>query len=58
MRATWASSKPSIEDSRPVAAMMAPPGTPGAATIVMPSMKTKPTHCAVEMLTPWVREIA
>ena len=42
MRATCWSLKPSMEDSRPVAAMMAPPGTPGAATIVMPSMKMNP----------------
>ena len=58
MSATCASSKPSIELSRPVAAMMAPPGTPGAATIVMPSMKMKPTHWRVDTVRPWVRTIA
>ena len=58
MSATCASSKPSIEDSSPVAAMMAPPGTPGAATMVMPSMKMKPAHCVTETSIPWVRQMA
>ena len=58
MSATWASLKPSMELSRPVAAMMAPPGTPGAATIVMPSMKMKPTHCRELTVRPWVRTMA
>lgn len=31
--------KPSIDSRRPSAAMTAPPGTPGAATIVIPSMR-------------------
>ena len=34
-------SNPNNASSTPRAAMMAPPGTPGAATIVMPSMKIK-----------------
>ena len=38
--------------------MMAPPGTPGAATIVMPSMKMKPTHCREETLRPCVNTMA
>ena len=58
MRATCWSLKPSMEDSRPVAAMMAPPGTPGAATIVIPSMKMKPIHWVVLTCRSWVRTIA
>ena len=58
MRATCASSKPSMEDSSPVAAIMAPPGTPGAATMVMPSMKMKPTHCTADTPSPWVNTMA
>ena len=38
------SSKPSMDCRMPSDAMMAPPGTPGAATIVMPSMKMKPAN--------------
>ena len=37
------SSKPSCDCSRPTAAMIAPPGTPGAATIMMPSIRMKPS---------------
>ena len=40
--------KPSIEESRPNDAMIAPPGTPGAATIVMPSIAIKPANIGVE----------
>ena len=36
------SSKPRLDCSRPAAAMMAPPGTPGAAIIMMPSRRMKP----------------
>ena len=42
MSASDWSSKPSIDERMPRAAMIAPPGTPGAATIVMPSMRMKP----------------
>ena len=38
------SSKPSMDCRMPSDAMMAPPGTPGAATIVMPSMKINPAN--------------
>ena len=34
--------KPNIEDRTPRAAIIAPPGTPGAATIITPSIKIKP----------------
>lgn len=37
-------SKPSIDDRMPSAAIIAPPGTPGAATIVTPSIKMKPAN--------------
>ena len=40
------SSKPSIDCRIPSAAMMAPPGTPGAATIVIPSRQTAGSRTA------------
>ena len=47
IKALSASVKPSILDRSPKDAMIAPPGTPGAATIVTPSMATNPAkhHC-------------
>ena len=45
--ACWASLKPSIDESTPSAAMMHPPGTPGAATIVMASIQTNPRNIGV-----------
>ena len=36
--------KPSIDCRRPSDAIIAPPGTPGAATIVMPSIQMKPKN--------------
>ena len=42
MSATAVSSKPSMLWRTPTAAMIAPPGTPGAATIVIPSMRMNP----------------
>ena len=36
------SSKPSMDCNNPSAAIIAPPGTPGAATIAIPSIKIKP----------------
>ena len=47
MRALSAWVKPSIDERRPREAMMAPPGTPGAATMVMPSMAMKPMNIGV-----------
>ena len=47
MRALSAWVKPSIEDSRPKDAIMAPPGTPGAATVVMASIAMKPIKIGV-----------
>ena len=44
--------------SRPKAAMMAPPGTPGAATIVMPSMRMKPLNAAGSSGWPDMRRMA
>ena len=44
IRAQSASLNPSMEVSSPNEAMMAPPGIPGAATMVMPSMKIKPVN--------------
>ena len=41
MSACWSASKPRMLDSGASAAMMLPPGTPGAATITMPSMRMK-----------------
>ncbi|OQB69329.1 MAG: hypothetical protein BWX93_01257 [Bacteroidetes bacterium ADurb.Bin139] len=38
--------KPRTDCSTPIAAMMAPPGTPGAATMVMASRKINPTKTA------------
>ena len=52
MSATCGSVKPSIEDSRPEAATIAPPGTPGAATMVTPSMKMKPTNTGTSIDWP------
>ena len=39
----WAS-KPRIDCITPSAAIMAPPGTPGAATIITPSMRMNPVN--------------
>ena len=45
MNAIIGSLKPNMSVSKPTAAMIAPPGTPGAATIVIASMKMKPMNC-------------
>ncbi len=52
------SSNPSIDCNSPNAAMMAPPGTPGAATIAMPSIMMKPAYCPSCNSPPDIRIIA
>ena len=52
MRATCGSVKPSIEESRPEAATIAPPGTPGAATMVTPSIRMKPIISGMSTVPP------
>ena len=47
------SEKPRTELSRPSEAMIAPPGTPGAATIVTPSMAMKDANIIVSNGMPW-----
>ena len=58
MRPTAVSSNPSADCRMPTAAMMAPPGTPGAATMVMPRRKMKPTYCHELMGVPVIVMIA
>ena len=58
MSATWSSEKPSMDDSRPTAAMIAPPGTPGAAIMVTPSMRMKPTARPGETSRPDMNTMA
>ena len=41
IRPCISASKPSMDSRMPRAAMTAPPGTPGAATMVMPSIRMK-----------------
>ena len=58
IKATAVSSKPKMDCNTPIAAIIAPPGTPGAATIVMPSMKMKPTIVSIGISKPVIIEIA
>ena len=46
IRVSIFSLKPSMDSRIPRAAITAPPGTPGAATIVMPSIRMKGSICA------------
>ena len=48
-----ASEKPRIEESSPREAIMAPPGTPGAAMMVMPSIAIKPANMPKSYGMPW-----
>ena len=47
MKAIIGSLKPSMLCNTPIAAMIAPPGTPGAATIVIASINMKPMKCTM-----------
>ena len=47
IKAQSASLKPSIDDNKPSDAMMAPPGTPGAAMMVIASMPMKPANIPI-----------
>lgn len=58
MRACAVSSNPSMPSSMPNAAIIAPPGTPGAATIVMPSMSMNPLKSVVFTGMPLIIIIA
>ena len=52
------SSKPSMDCNNPNAAIIAPPGTPGAATIAIPSIKIKPAIIPKEIGIPDISMIA
>ena len=44
IKACCSALKPNTDCKTPSAAMMAPPGTPGAATIMIPSMRINPVN--------------
>lgn len=58
MSACCSSLKPRIDARGARAAMMAPPGTPGAATIMMPSMRMKLMKVRVSWPMPSMRQMA
>src|SRR5690606_11355704 len=52
IKASFSKSKPSMEEIIPIAAMIAPPGTPGAAIMVTPSIQINPANCMKSMGMP------
>src|SRR5690606_16318977 len=52
IRDTIAGLNPSILSSKPIAAITAPPGTPGAATMVIPNMKIKGRYVPIVADSP------